>query len=81
MAHFTGHEEPPQITMRTPKLISKINKTLKEMDDINLILYVEKHRELYDPQQKKIKDNVEKYQCWDIANAMFMYHVSEKGKL
>ena len=56
---------------RTPKSISKIS--------IKLILEVEKHRELlYDPQQPFYKDNVDKDQCWDIANAMFMYHVSVK---
>ena len=67
------------------------------MDNIKLILKVEKHRELYDPQHQLYKDNVMKDQCWDavgaavgitrflnIAYAMFMYHVSvtcEKRKL
>ena len=62
--------------------------------DIKLILKVEKHRELYDPQKLFYKDNVEKDQCWDavgaavgitrflkISYAMFTHHVSEKGKL
>ena len=63
---------------RTPKSISKISEKFKEMDDIKLILEVEKHRELYDLQHQFDKDNVDKDQCWDIANAMFMYHVSVK---
>ena len=48
------------------------------MDDIKLILEVEKHRELYDLQHQFDKDNVDKDRSWDIANAMFMYHVSLK---
>ena len=65
------------------------------MDNIKLILEVEKHRELYDPQHQFYEDNIEKDQCWDAVGAavcMFpkyslchvMYHVSitcEKGKL
>ena len=43
---------------RTPKSIYKISEKFKEMDDIKLILEVEKHRELYDPQQQFYKDNV-----------------------
>ena len=46
----------------------------KEMDDIKSSFEVEKYRKLYDPQHQFDKDNVDKDQCWDIANAMFMYH-------
>ena len=44
---------------RTPKSISKISEIYKELDNIKLILEVEKHRELYDPQQQFYKDNRE----------------------
>ena len=43
---------------RTPKYILEISEKFKEMDDIKLFLNVEKHRELYDPQQQVNKDNV-----------------------
>ena len=43
--------------------------------DIKVILEAEKHRELYDLQGQ---GRLDKDQCWDIANTMFMYHFSVK---
>ena len=57
---------------RTPKSISKISEKFKEMDDIKLILEVEKNRVLYDLQHQFDKDHIDKDQCWDIANAIFL---------
>ena len=39
------------------------------MDDIKLILEVEKFRELYDPQHQFYKDNLKKDTCWDAVGA------------
>ncbi|KAL7382809.1 hypothetical protein ABVT39_027951 [Epinephelus coioides] len=41
------------------------------MDDVKLIVEVEKYRELYDPQHPFYKDNSKKDQCWDaVATAI-----------
>ena len=37
------------------------------MDDIKLIIEVEKYRELYDPQHMLYKDNTKKDKCWDAV--------------
>ena len=41
------------------------------MDDIKLIIEVEKYSELYDPWNMLYKDNTKKDKCWDAVAVTF----------